>query len=61
MGVARFLLDSNVLSEELKPKPNASLVKRIKTHHLFCVTATVVWQELWLGYERLPDSPRKLA
>lgn len=56
---ARYLLDTNVLSELSKPAPDAGLVKRFRRHELHVVTASLVWNELLLGCQRLARSKRR--
>jgi tRNA(fMet)-specific endonuclease VapC len=56
---ARYLLDTNVLSEPLKPAPDAQLMDRLQLHHDRIATAAVVWHELVYGCARLPRSKRR--
>lgn len=56
---ARYLLDTNVLSELSKPVPNAGVVKRFRRHELQVVTASLVWNELLFGCQRLAPSKRR--
>ncbi len=55
----RFLLDSNVLSEPAKPKPNEHLVERLTKYRDVVATASPVWHELLYGCRRLPPSKRR--
>jgi tRNA(fMet)-specific endonuclease VapC len=57
----RYLLDTNVISEPLRPQPNAHTVTRIRQHQGEIAIATVVWHELWFGCGRLPISSRRTA
>lgn len=54
-----YLLDTNVVSEFSKPKPNFTLIKNIKEREKLCAICSVVWQEVLQGYERLPEGRRK--
>jgi tRNA(fMet)-specific endonuclease VapC len=56
---ARFLLDTTIVSEQLKPRPKASIVAGIKKHEFELAIASVVWHELRYGCERLPPSARR--
>jgi len=57
----RYLLDTNVVSEPLRLRPNAHLIERWKAHeHEIAISATV-WHELVYGLEKLPTSRRKTA
>lgn len=55
----RYLLDTNELSEAAAPAPNAGVVKLLHTHQLHLATASVVWNELLSGCQRLPQSRRR--
>ncbi|MGD9787972.1 MAG: type II toxin-antitoxin system VapC family toxin [Sulfuricellaceae bacterium] len=57
MGKLTYLLDSNILSEPLKPAPNPGVMASLHRHA--CATAAVVWHELNYGCERLPAGAKK--
>lgn len=57
----RFLLDTNVVSEPLKPAPNPGVLRRLAAHPLECAIAAVVWHELVFGCRRLKPSRRRRA
>lgn len=57
----RYLVDANVLSEQLKPRPDPKLVRRLALHHAAIATATPVWHELLLGGLRSPSPPKRAA
>lgn len=59
MTKLRFLLDSNVLSEPLRPYPNSNLIQKLTEHSEAIATAAIVLHELWYGYYRLPASSNK--
>jgi tRNA(fMet)-specific endonuclease VapC len=52
----KFLLDTNVLSEPLRPRPNRKMLERMAAHAADLATASLVWHELQFGCARLPDS-----
>ena len=54
-----YLLDTNVLSEAIKPKPHAGVLARLKDPETVFSTAAIVWLELWQGYHQLPTGQRK--
>ena len=56
---ARYLLDTNILSEPVKPTPSATVVERLRRHHHESVTAAPVWFELVHGVEQMPASRRR--
>lgn len=50
-----FVLDTNVVSETRKPRPNPGLLDWLSTHdsaHLFITTVTLA--EVWHGFHSLP-------
>lgn len=58
MGL-EFLLDSNVISEPMKPKPNPKVIEKLSRYAGKTATATVVWHELLFGLNRLPESKKR--
>lgn len=56
---ARFLLDTNVLSEPLRPSPSEGVLAGLERHKDVLATAAPVWNELVFGLRRLPVSKRK--
>ncbi len=58
---ARYLLDTNVVSEPLRPAPNAKVLARLKRHQDELAIASVVWHELWFGCQRLQASAKRTA
>ncbi len=59
MGIIRFLLDTNTISEPLKAKANADVLLRLEQHHTEFAIAAVVWHELWFGCHLLPFSQKR--
>jgi len=55
----RYLLDTNVLSEPVRPVPDRSVLERLREHSSEIATAAVVWHELQFGVRRLPESSRR--
>ncbi len=55
----KYLLDTNVLSEPLKEKPNASLLAKLQLNSSRIITATPVLHELYFGCYRLPSSRKR--
>ena len=55
----QYLLDTNVLSEPAKPKPNSGLVERLRAERGRVAMAAAVWNELIFGLRRLPESKRR--
>jgi tRNA(fMet)-specific endonuclease VapC len=54
-----YLLDTNVLSEPLRPRPDAEVLRRLAAHRGEVLTAAPVWHELVYGCQRLPPSRRR--
>jgi tRNA(fMet)-specific endonuclease VapC len=59
--MTRFLLDTNVLSEPLRPQPNPTVMQRLIDQSEELSTASVVYHEMLFGYRRLPESRRRQA
>lgn len=59
MTTFRFLLDTNILSEPLRPHPNSNVVRMLQQHERLIATATVVLHELLFGCYRLPAQSNK--
>lgn len=57
----RFLLDTNIVSEALRPFPNAAVLEKIEQNKGKIGIATVVWHEMLFGLERLLPSRRRNA
>ncbi len=55
----RYLLDTNILSEPMRPEPNLSVMRKIEQHRHEIATASVVWHELRFGCCRLPSSVKR--
>ncbi|MHB1936941.1 MAG: PIN domain-containing protein [Acidobacteriaceae bacterium] len=58
----KYLLDTNVISEWTKPRPDVSVVRWLggaKEDDLFLSVITI--GELWHGIERLPQGKRRAA
>ncbi len=55
--MSRRLVDTNIVSELIKPRPNALVVGRVATHEL--VVPAPVWHELLFGLERTPASAKR--
>jgi tRNA(fMet)-specific endonuclease VapC len=54
-----FLLDTNILSEALRPAPNRQVLDHLQAHGAEIAIASMVWHELWYGCSRLPPSARR--
>jgi len=50
----RYLLDTNILSEAIKPQPSLSVLEHTNRHKSELSTASVVVHELLFGCLRLP-------
>ena len=56
---ARFLLDANIVSEPIRPAPNAQLVARLDAATGELALPSLVWNELKFGVARMPASRRR--
>jgi len=57
----RYLLDTNVLSELMRPVPDAGVIDRIASAGDAIATAAPVWHEIEFGRLRLPAGKRRRA
>ncbi len=57
----RFLLDTNVVSEPLRPQPSPGIMRRIRDHDGQMAIPALVWHELRFGCARLARSRRREA
>lgn len=57
----KYLLDTNTVSEPLRPRPNAGVVRRLHEHEGEIAVPAPVWHELRFGCSRLPPSRRRTA
>ena len=55
----RYLLDTNIVSEPIRPLPNSNVLGRIQQHRHEIATASLVWHELLFGCQRLPESRKR--
>ena len=61
MVAPKYLLDTNILSEPIRPLPSPDLVRRMKAHRGEIATAATVWHELFYGLSKLPPSRKREA
>ena len=54
-----YLLDTDILSEPTKAKPQAHVVSRIEQDDGSIAIPAPVWHEVLQGFHRMPDSPRR--
>ncbi len=59
MGRIIYLLDSNILSEPARLKPDDTVLKHFANHDGEYATTAIVWHELVYGCELLAASKRK--
>lgn len=54
-----YLLDTNIVSEITKPKPNLDVVKRIQETKNISTVASVAFEEMLYGVKRLPECKKR--
>jgi tRNA(fMet)-specific endonuclease VapC len=59
--VIQYLLDTNVVSEPIKPKPLPGVLRKLLDHEDEIAIPAIVWHELRYGMSRLPKSRRRAA
>lgn len=57
----KFLLDTNVVSEPLRPVPSARVLRNLRRYEAELAIPSIVWHELRFSVERLPQSRRRYA
>jgi tRNA(fMet)-specific endonuclease VapC len=57
----KYLLDTNIISELMRPIPNHRIVEQVDLHKSEIATASVVIHELLYGCLRLPESKKRQA
>jgi predicted nucleic acid-binding protein len=59
--VMRYVLDTNIVSESTKPKPDARCLAWLSAHANDCCLTSITLAEMNFGVERLPEGKRKRA
>jgi tRNA(fMet)-specific endonuclease VapC len=54
-----YLLDTNALSEPIRPTPSVAFMSRSQLHQHEIATAAPAFSEMYFGYLRLPPSRRR--
>ena len=57
----KYLLDTDVISEPLKPKANRGIMRHLERHQAELAISSIVWHELLVGCYRLPQSQKRIA
>jgi len=55
----KYLLDTNVVSEPLRPRPSSGVLRRLRRHETEMAIPSLVWHELRFGCSRIPPSKRR--
>ena len=55
----KYLLDTNVVSEPLRPRPRGGVLRKLRKHQEEIAIPSIVWHELRFGVARLPISRRR--
>ena len=54
-----YLLDTNIVSEFSKKRPNENVLALYEARKDLCAISAVTWQELVFGVSRMPEGKRK--
>ena len=54
-----YLVDTNIYSEPIKPKPEPNVIEWFRTHERELYVSTVTIGEICRGIERLPEGKRR--
>lgn len=57
----RYLLDTDIISAPVAPRPNAQVVRNLERHGDASAISAPVWHELNFGVQRLPAGKRQTA
>ena len=55
----RYLLDTNIISEPTRPKPNKHVIDKINAHTYEIALTSISWHELLYGLYRLSESDKQ--
>lgn len=55
----RYLLDTNIISEAIRPTPNANVMQQLLLARSTAAIGSVVWHEVLVGCYRMPESRRR--
>lgn len=55
----QYLIDTNILSEPLKPQPNLAVMSKLQEQTSAIAIAAITWHELRFGCDRLSPSRRR--
>lgn len=61
MTEVRYLLDTHILAEPLRPRPNPTVIEQLTDRSEELSTASVAYHEICFGCQRLPDSRKRRA
>jgi tRNA(fMet)-specific endonuclease VapC len=59
--MVKFLLDTNALSEPIRPKPDARFMRKLRAHASEVAISSVTWHEAVYGMAKLPAGRRREA
>jgi tRNA(fMet)-specific endonuclease VapC len=57
--MSRYLIDTNILSEPIRPQPMLIVVETMRRHTNEIAIASITWHEILFGCRRLPPSRRR--
>lgn len=58
---ARYLLDTNIVSDPVSKSPHPKVLKKLRLLGDQCVIGAPIWHELKFGCDRLPKGKRRTA
>ena len=54
-----YLLDTNIVSEIMKPKPDPRIVEKLSQYENLCAISSTTWNELLYGVNRLSAGKKR--
>ncbi len=54
-----YLLDTNIISEIMRAKPNANVLRNFTEHENLCAISSTTWNELLYGVNTMPAGKKR--
>lgn len=57
--MVRYLLDTDIISEPARPKPNPGVIQQLQRYGHEAAITSITWHELLYGLERIPKGKKR--
>lgn len=54
-----YLLDTNIISEVIKPKPNQRVLEKLEAYTNYSAISSITWSEAWFGVNLMANGKKK--